>query len=88
LVDMIIGPGSPWRMGRAPGLGELFGAERAEGVASVAMVRFSVWSPGRTGVLAFGSDDPEGFVPEMGAELVAFLAKVVERTADRWPPVV
>ena len=37
------------------------------------------------GTAAFGSTDPEGFTPEMGAELVAFLARVVERTAERWP---
>jgi hypothetical protein len=36
-------------------------------------------------VLAFGSPDPEGFTPDMGTELVAFLARVVERTAERWP---
>ena len=29
--------------------------------------------------------DPEGFTEDMGAELVAFLARVVERTAERWP---
>ncbi len=86
LVDMILGSGAPWRMGRAPGLAQLFGEEAAEGIESAALVRLSLWSPGRTGVLAFGSHDPEGFVPEMGAELVAFLARVVERTADRWPP--
>ena len=37
------------------------------------------------GVLAFGSPDPEGFTRDMGVELVAFLARVVERTAERWP---
>jgi uncharacterized protein YigA (DUF484 family) len=39
----------------------------------------------RQGLLAFGSSDPEGFTPDMGPELVAFLARVVERTAERWP---
>ena len=87
LADMILGAGAPWRMGRAPGLGQLFGEALAQGIESAALVRLELWSPGRTGVLAFGSRDPEGFVPEMGAELVAFLARVVERTADRWPPV-
>jgi uncharacterized protein YigA (DUF484 family) len=83
---MILGSGAAWRMGPSPGLGELFGAERAEGLKSAALVRIALWT-GRPGVLAFGSSDPEGFVPEMGAELIAFLAKVVERTAGRWPPV-
>jgi hypothetical protein len=51
----------------------------------MAMVRIAVFEPACTGLLAFGSDDPEGFTPDMGAELLAFLARVVERTAERWP---
>ena len=39
----------------------------------------------REALIAFGSKDPEGFTPDMGAELVNFLARVVERTAERWP---
>jgi len=49
------------------------------------MVRIAIWSPARQAVLAFGSPDPDGFTSEMGAELVAFLGRVVERTAERWP---
>ena len=49
------------------------------------MVRVAIWEPAREGLLAFGSADPEGFTPDMGSELVAFLARVVERTAERWP---
>ncbi|MDB5428359.1 MAG: hypothetical protein JWR43_2334, partial [Phenylobacterium sp.] len=41
--------------------------------------------PSRQGLLAFGSTDAEGFTEDMGTELVAFLARVVERTAERWP---
>ena len=52
---------------------------------SCALVRLSLGSPERQGVLAFGSADPEGFTPDMGPELVSFLARVVERTAARWP---
>ena len=36
-------------------------------------------------MLIFAAADPGAFSPEMGAELVAFLARVVERTAERWP---
>ena len=54
-------------------------------VQSCALVRLTLWSPERQGVLAFGSADPEGFTPDMGPELVSFLARVVERTAARWP---
>ena len=84
-VDMILGgPQRLARMGFAPTALGLFG-DRAEGIASMAMVRMAMWEPSRQGLLAFGSADPEGFTEDMGAELVAFLARVVERTAERWP---
>jgi uncharacterized protein YigA (DUF484 family) len=84
-VDLILdGPQRLARMGFAPTARGLFG-EAADAIASMAMVRMAIWEPSRQGLLAFGSTDPEGFTPEMGAELVAFLARVVERTAERWP---
>jgi len=82
--DMILGERRLHRMGfHAPSLG-LFGP-RAERVRSMALVRVALWEPARQGVLAFGSPDENGFTQDMGAELVAFLARVVERTAERWP---
>lgn len=84
-VDLILdGPQRMARMGFAPTAKGLFGAEAGE-IASMAMVRLAIWEPSRRGLLAFGSADPQGFTPDMGAELVAFLARVVERTAERWP---
>jgi uncharacterized protein YigA (DUF484 family) len=84
-VDMILGgPQRLARMGIAPTALGLFG-DRAETVVSMAMVRMAIWEPSRQGLLAFGSTDPQGFTEDMGAELVAFLARVVERTAERWP---
>jgi uncharacterized protein YigA (DUF484 family) len=84
-VDMILGgPQRLARMGFAPTALGLFG-ERAEAIASMAMVRIALWEPSRQALLAFGSTDPESFTEDMGAELVAFLARVVERTAERWP---
>ena len=84
-VDMILGgPQRLARMGFAPTALGLFG-ERADGVRSMAMVRLAIWEPSLQGLLAFGSADPDGFTEDMGAELVAFLARVVERTAERWP---
>jgi len=83
-VDLILdGSRRLARMGFAPTALGLFdnGAE----IRSMAMVRMAIWEPARQGLLAFGSTDPEGFTPEMGSELVAFLARVVERTAERWP---
>jgi hypothetical protein len=84
-VDMILGGDQRLaRMGFAPTALGLFG-DRAEAIASMAMVRMAIWEPSRQGLLAFGSTDPEGFTQDMGTELVAFLARVVERTAERWP---
>jgi uncharacterized protein YigA (DUF484 family) len=84
-VDMILGGSQRLaRMGFAPTALGLFG-DKAQAVQSMAMVRMAIWEPARQGILAFGSPDPEGFTPDMGTELVAFLARVVERTAERWP---
>lgn len=84
MIDLLLGDGVA-RMGQTLAADELFG-HLAEDVHSMALVRLSVWSPLRQGVLAFGSGDADGFTRDMGAELVAFLARVVERTAERWPP--
>jgi uncharacterized protein YigA (DUF484 family) len=84
MVGLLLGDGSA-RMGSMIAAEELFGALAAE-VNSMALVRLTLWSPARQGVLAFGSRDGDGFTRDMGAELVAFLARVVERTAERWPP--
>jgi uncharacterized protein len=84
LTDGIFGvEGLAW-MGHTPYAEDLFGPRTGE-VQSCAIVRLAIWNPARQGAIAFGSPDPEGFTPDMGAELVAFLARVVERTAERWP---
>jgi uncharacterized protein YigA (DUF484 family) len=83
-VDSVLGHEGQSRLGE-PRLADVLFAEDAERIQSVALVRIVLWNPPRQGVLAFGSSDPEGFTPDMGAELVAFLARVVERTAERWP---
>jgi uncharacterized protein YigA (DUF484 family) len=70
------------RMGQSPHTDLLF-SQLAEGVRSCAMVRVAIGQ--REGVLAFGAPDKAAFTPDMGAELIAFLARVVERTAERWP---
>ena len=84
-VDMILGGQQRLaRMGFAPTALGLFG-EHSEAIRSMAMVRMAIWEPSRQGLLAFGSTDEQGFTEDMGTELVAFLARVVERTAERWP---
>ena len=83
-VDQLLGQdGMLWLGPVFEGL-ELFGAASAE-VKSVALVRMSLWSPERPALCAFGSFDAEGFTASMGGELVAFLAGVTARTAERWP---
>ena len=83
-IDLVIGHQRVALMGFQPTALGLFG-ERAGEIRSMAMVRMAIWEPARTGLLAFGSADEHGFTEDMGAELVAFLARVVERTAERWP---
>lgn len=84
-VDLLLDGGHRMaRMGFVPTALGLF-ASGADEIRSMAMVRMAIWEPARQGLLAFGSHDPEGFTPDMGSELVAFLARVVERTAERWP---
>lgn len=84
-VDLILdGPRRMARMGFAPTALGLFGPDAGE-IRSMAMVRMASWEPSRQGLLAFGSANADDFTPDMGAELVAFLARVVERTAERWP---
>lgn len=83
-IDMILGDGRSARMGPAPTAVGLFDARAGE-VRSMAMARMGVGAPERGALLAFASSDPDGFTPDMGAELVSFLARVIERTAERWP---
>jgi uncharacterized protein YigA (DUF484 family) len=83
-VDLVLGGQGFSRMGTLPTALGLFGERQGE-IRSMALVRMALWEPLREGLLAFGSADPEGFTPDMGSELVAFLARVVERTAERWP---
>jgi len=85
-VDDLLGREGLARLGFLPEPeAELVFGDRAEQVRSAALIRVAMWEPARQGLLAFGSSEDEGFTPSMGAELVAFLARVVERTAERWP---
>jgi uncharacterized protein YigA (DUF484 family) len=83
-ADGLLGAAAHARMGEPGAAQALFGSAGAL-VGSVAMARMAIWTPARQGVLAFGSAEPGGFTIDMGGELVAFLARVVERTAERWP---
>ena len=83
-VDLILGPRKLSRLGVIPTAHGLF-AEAAPAVGSVALIRLAIWEPARQGVIAFGAADAEAFTADMGSDLVAFIARVVERTAERWP---
>jgi len=83
-VDDLLGPGRPARLGPPDAPSLLFG-EAADQVGSAALIRLRLWSEDRPGLLAFASADPAGFTPRMGSELLAHLARVVERIAGRWP---
>ncbi|HEY1753223.1 MAG TPA: DUF484 family protein [Caulobacteraceae bacterium] len=83
-ADLILGRGRAARLGVVPTAHGLFGAAAAD-LGSVALVRLSLWAPARTGVLAFGAKSEDTFAADMGHELLDFLARVVERTAERWP---
>jgi uncharacterized protein YigA (DUF484 family) len=82
MVDTILGHENLTRLGETGFTGLLFPAAIVP-VNSVALIRLTLWD--RTGLLAFGAADAESFTPEMGCELIAFIARVVERTAERWP---
>ena len=84
-VDLILGAGRSVLMGHAPTAYGLFG-ERAGAIGSIAVIRLTLWTPARQGVIAFGAAGNAAFSPDMGADLVAFLARVAERTAERWRP--
>jgi hypothetical protein len=82
--DLTLGRRKAARLGVAPTALGLFGA-KAEGVGSVALIRLGLYEPTRAGLLAFGAESSETFSPDMGHELIDFLARVIERTAERWP---
>ncbi|HEY4031737.1 MAG TPA: DUF484 family protein [Caulobacteraceae bacterium] len=82
MVDMILGQENLTRLGET-GFSALLFPSALMPVQSVAMIRLTLWD--RTGLLAFGAADGESFTPEMGCELIAFIARVIERTAERWP---
>jgi len=83
-VVRLLGEHGLQRLGPAAHQGALFGGRGPE-VNSMALVRLAPWNGERNALVAFGSSDPDGFTPDMGAELIAFVTRVVERVADRWP---
>jgi uncharacterized protein YigA (DUF484 family) len=83
-VDLTLGRDKEARLGVLPTALGLFG-DRAAEIGSLALIRLAIFSPARSGVLAFASAEEAAFRPDMGHQLIDFLARVVERTAERWP---
>jgi uncharacterized protein YigA (DUF484 family) len=84
MVDIILGEQGVVRMGET-GFGALLFPNAAVPVESCALVRLALWQPASAGILCFGSSEIDAFSPDMGVELIVFIARVVERTAERWP---
>ena len=88
-VDALLGQnGLHWLGPVFPGP-QLFGAAQ-DAVRSIALIRMALILPGSDGqarhaLCAFGSPEIDGFTPAMGCELAAFITRVVERMAERWP---
>jgi hypothetical protein len=83
-VDYIIGEQALSLLGPEGVCRVLFDDDVAR-IKSAAVMRIAIGREGREGLVAFGSGDLAGFTPDMGADLVAFVARVVERVAERWP---
>ncbi len=86
MVETIIGGPGPSRLGASDYAPMIF-PKAPEPVASCALIRLSLWRVARPGLLALASTDADAFAPDMGSDLIGFLARVLERTADRWPPI-
>jgi uncharacterized protein YigA (DUF484 family) len=86
VIDHMLGAeGQAWMGPNA--LANVLFAPTETPIESCALIRLALWRDGAPGVLAFASAEAEGFTPDMGVELIALLARVVERTAERWPVV-
>ena len=81
-VDQLLEPGANLLLGFRPTALGLFG-DQAPFIRSMALARLDLPDDGGVGLMGFGSGDPEGFTPDMGPELVGFMARVTERLAGR-----
>ena len=81
MVDLWLGPADAMLHANTQGIPELFGAH-APHVRSFALMRIEP-RPELTGVVAFGSRDPECFTPDQGTDLVAFLTGIIARQLNR-----
>jgi uncharacterized protein YigA (DUF484 family) len=73
------------QLGVVPTAHGLFGPA-ATRIGSVALLRLRLWQGRCAGLLAFGAEGADAFAAEMGHELIDFVARVIERMAERWSP--
>lgn len=83
-VDRMMGGDLPYRLSpNVQGSPSLYG-DRANNVCSEALVRLDFSRVTPPGLLALGGIDPEQFHPEQAADLLEFLAQIVERCVRLW----
>jgi len=83
-VDRMMGGTYPYRLtANVQGSPSLYG-DRANHVFSEALVRLDFSHVTPPGLLALGGIDPEQFHPEQAADLLEFLARIVERCVRLW----
>lgn len=83
LVQKWLGTGDVLLQGNISGHEEIFGPG-AGLVKSQALVRLEISQNTPAGIMAFGSRDPEAFVPNQAVDQIGFLAQVVERCFRLW----
>lgn len=83
-VDAVLGPDTDVQLvAGLDGGGELFG-DQAPFIRSAAFARLRPGPAAPGGILALGSRGAETFHPAQGSDLLAFLARVVERLTHRF----
>ncbi len=83
-IDRLVGRERPIALiADAPGSRLLFGAAHAR-VRSSALARLGFGPGSPPGLLALGAARPDGYAPDQGTELLAFLARIVAHCIRRW----
>ena len=83
-VEFILGEGANHLLGEDAVRPVIFGDETHD-ILSGALIAIHLEGGERPGLVAFGSVGRYGFTPEMGIELITFIARMIEKVANRWP---
>jgi len=83
-VDAALGEGGNSALkSDTTGIRTLFG-DNADDVQSYALIRLAAGPTAPAGLLAIGSHSPKAFHPSQGADMVEFLARIIERQICSW----